>query len=134
MSWLRRKAAPKTARAAKRTSNTASNTIFGTGAAKGRRRLQAAEIYSKMHYEDRIRPAVAERLKTLAASGLAVNAAERLEVVKSITRDVFEDESEEVKARIAAEVAAQQGPIGGGEQERIRTPQDYQEWVVSSPY
>ena len=87
-----------------------------------------------MHYEDRIRPVVTERLKALAASGTAVSPAERLEVVKTITRDLYEDESEEVKAQIVAQMAAaQEAVIDGDHEEKPRTPQDYQEWVVSSP-
>ena len=82
-----------------------------------------------MHYAERIQPVVAERLKVLASAGVAVTAAERLEVVKTATRDVFEDESEEVKAEIAKKVvAAQKVAIKDDDQEgRVRTPQEYQE-------
>ena len=117
----------RTARTSRSNTTTTANSIFAVGPVKGRRRLQGPEIYSKIHYADRIQPVVAERLKTLASTGLVLNPAERLDVVKSIMRDLFEDETEEVKAEVTARMAAAQTvPIDDDQEGRTRTPQDYQ--------
>lgn len=95
---------------------------------KGRRLLNSTEIYSKLHYAERIQPAVAERLKTLASSNVSVSAAERLEIIKKITRDLYDDESEEIKREVSVKMeefrkASLAEPT---EEETVRTPQDYQ--------
>jgi hypothetical protein len=102
-SWFRRKGALKTSRSKGKAA--AATSTFSTGFAKSCRKLQGPELYSKLHYTERIKPVVTERLSTLVTIG-KVTRAERLEVIKSVTRDIYEDETEEVKADIAVKVAA----------------------------
>lgn len=109
--------------------STPSNSIFATAGVKSRRRLQDVEIYSKLYYTDRIQPVVAERLKALKSIGAQVNAADRLDIVKKITRDLFEDESDDIKMEVATRVAEAQKMALSEEQEEeaVRTAQQYQE-------
>lgn len=84
-----------------------------------------------MHYADRIQPIVAERLKTLASTGISVSAAERLEVIKAITRDLYEGESEEVKKEVAKKMEEyRKASLSERTEEGVaRTPQEYQKSV-----
>lgn len=128
MSWFWRKANPNLSRAKKVKANTA---IFTTGPVKGHQKAQATETYSKLHYNSRIKPTVQECLGLLKEAakveGTVVNRKEILAVVKTTTRNVYEDESDEVKAEVAAHMKLAQTPRDEEDgAERVRTPQEYQ--------
>lgn len=86
-----------------------------------------------MYYAERIQPVVAERLKSLASTGVAVTASARLDIIKNITRDIFEDESEEVKMEIEKQIAAAQPQASSSTDKvegAIRSPNEYQKSVL----
>lgn len=65
---------------------------------KGRRALQATEIYSRKYYKERVKPRVDAALK-----GKKATRSERLSTVKHLTRKIYESESREVKEEIEDE-------------------------------
>lgn len=85
-----------------------------------------------MYYEERVQPLVRERLnvikETAKAEGSVVSHKTVLEVVKSTTRHVYEDESDTVKAEIAALILKAAEEVRGvhNQDTNVRTPQQYQ--------
>ena len=71
---------------------------------RGRRALQATEIYSRKHYAERIRPLVEAAKATL---GRKPTRAERLKIIKDSTAAAYKNESREVKEETEAERLAQ---------------------------
>ncbi|KAG1885231.1 hypothetical protein F4604DRAFT_1918902 [Suillus subluteus] len=68
--------------------------------ARGTRDLKEVEVYSKLHYESKVKPLVSDALKNNP-----VQPTQRLSAVRQHTTDCFADESEEVKNEIREETA-----------------------------
>lgn len=66
--------------------------------ARGTRDLKEVEVYSKLHYESKVKPLVSDALKNNP-----VQPTQRLSAVRQHTTDCFADESEEVKKEIREE-------------------------------
>lgn len=81
-------------------------------------------MYSKLYYSDRILPAVKERVETGSE-----NRRNNIAVIREVTKKMYEEEDEEIKAIVAAKVAtAQAEPSDEGiGEDSPRTPQQYQE-------
>ena len=81
-------------------------------------------MYSKLYYSDRILPAVKERVETGSE-----NRWNNIAVIREVTKKMYEEEDEEIKAIVAAKVAtAQAEPSDEGiGEDSPRTPQQYQE-------
>lgn len=87
-----------------------------------------------MHYKERVQPIVRERLEIIKeiakAEGSTISHKDVLEVVKSATRYVYDDESDEVKAEVAVRIKETEEARTSAIQDqdkRTRTPQQYQE-------
>lgn len=93
-----------------------------SGQLKKRRRLQETEVYSKLHYDDRILPAVNA---AIAANG---DEAKTIKIIRQVTKDLYENEAEEVKAAVISEMKAAELRVGedNESQELKRTPEEYQ--------
>ncbi|TFY65470.1 hypothetical protein EVJ58_g1965 [Rhodofomes roseus] len=74
---------------------------------KNRRNLKDTEVYSRKYYEERIKPRVQEEL-----SGRVVPKDERLEVIKRVTKEVYDGEDEELKEEIREEINALRAMTG----------------------
>ncbi|KAG1774230.1 hypothetical protein EV702DRAFT_1200480 [Suillus placidus] len=68
--------------------------------ARGTQDLKEIEVYSKLHYESKVKPLVSDTLKTND-----VQPTQRLSTVRQHTTECFADESEEVKKEIREETA-----------------------------
>ena len=81
-------------------------------------------MYSKLYYSDRILPAVKERVETGSE-----NRRNNIAVIREVTKKMYEEEDEEIKAIVATKVAtAQAEPSDEGiGEDSPRTPQQYQE-------
>ncbi|KAG1795512.1 hypothetical protein EV424DRAFT_1560109 [Suillus variegatus] len=66
--------------------------------ARGTRDLKEVEVYSKLHYESKVKPLVSDALKNNP-----VQPTQRLSAVQQHTTDCFVDESDEVKKEIREE-------------------------------
>ncbi|TFY53688.1 hypothetical protein EVJ58_g9312 [Rhodofomes roseus] len=66
---------------------------------KNRRNLKETEVYSRKYYEERIKPQVQEEL-----SGRVVTNKERLEIIKRVTKELYDREDEDIKKEIRDEV------------------------------
>ncbi|TFY57514.1 hypothetical protein EVJ58_g6971 [Rhodofomes roseus] len=92
---------------------------------RGRRALQATEVYSRKYYKDRVKPLVDDALKSGDYDKTA-----RLNLIKRLTRETYEDESPEIKAEVEAEVLAARQELvessdeggDGDNEERDATP------------
>jgi hypothetical protein len=81
-------------------------------------------MYSKLYYKDRIHHAVKERL---SISG--EDAQRRIQVVREVTKELYAREDDEIKAIVAAKVAAAAETSEGQNDEHdeegvTRTPQE----------
>jgi hypothetical protein len=88
-----------------------------------RRRLQEVEVYSKLYYDDRVAPAVADRIK-----GLGKNA--RIGVIREVTKEFYDGEEDQIKAAVVAEMTSSHEAAANSDSEDKdppRTPQEYHE-------
>ncbi|EPS93721.1 hypothetical protein FOMPIDRAFT_94414 [Fomitopsis schrenkii] len=69
---------------------------------KGRRALQPVEVYSRKYYDERVKPTVDAAIE----AGAVTEPSAKLNLVKRITREAYEADSDEVKAEIKDEVEA----------------------------
>ncbi|EPS97163.1 hypothetical protein FOMPIDRAFT_1018394 [Fomitopsis schrenkii] len=69
---------------------------------KGRRALQPVEVYSRKYYDERVKPHVDAAIE----AGAVTDPSAKLNLVKCITREAYEADSDEVKAEIKEEVEA----------------------------
>lgn len=81
-------------------------------------------MYSKLYYEERVRHVVKERL-----GDLGYDAQKRIQVIREVTQELYAGEDDEIKAIVAAKVAAAAEASEGqdNEADAVRTPQQYQE-------
>ncbi|KAH7903085.1 hypothetical protein BJ138DRAFT_1120749 [Hygrophoropsis aurantiaca] len=68
--------------------------------AQGIRDLNQIEVYSKLHYEDKVKPIVESEM----AAKKTVEAGERLACIKMVTAQMYKEEGEDVKAAVKAEM------------------------------
>ncbi|TFK82049.1 hypothetical protein K466DRAFT_444761, partial [Polyporus arcularius HHB13444] len=70
---------------------------------KGKRSLQEVEIYSKLYYKEKVQANVDEELANLKAvrNVTAIEPPERLKIVREHTKASLEQESEDVKQKVA---------------------------------
>jgi hypothetical protein len=94
--------------------------------------LQDVEVYSKLFYEDRVAPAVAERLRDEGGGDRST----RLRTIREVTQKLWEGEDDAVKAAVAAKMAANLPVVAGDavvtSSHQVRTPQQYHEYVTFS--
>jgi hypothetical protein len=78
----------------------------------------------KLYYEDRILPAVAECVKVMGEDHPPL-----IKVIREVTKEMLDGEDDEIKAIVAAKVAAAENvAIDGDDRDSsTRTPQQYQE-------
>lgn len=92
-------------------SKASSTTFGGGGGSRGHRHHQPEEVYSKLHDKEHVKPILTEHLTLLKANaeaeGTIVTQKERLAVIRDATQDAFMEESEEVRAHVHAQLAAQ---------------------------
>ncbi|KAG1841619.1 hypothetical protein C8R48DRAFT_679234 [Suillus tomentosus] len=98
--------------------------------ARGTRDLKEVEVYSKLHYESKVKPLVCDALKKNL-----VQPTQRLSAVRQHTTDCFADESEEVKKEIREETvrlnaARRLGSVVG---ENLRTKEEVYHAIQELP-
>lgn len=93
--------------------------------AKGHRKIRPVELYSKKFYADKVKATVDEELLTQGPSdGINRN---RLQLIKKITNEAFQNEDPEVRAEIMREIQKMKENEALDEQEAShRTPADIQ--------
>lgn len=105
---------------------------------KSGRLPQECELFSKRYYRTDIAPVVAAVTSDLVRElGRKLTRKERLNAIKSCTRDVYAGASKEVQLEIKQELAKAKQRADAGRtgraldvDARIRTPQQYQEYVL----
>ncbi|TFK59369.1 hypothetical protein BDN72DRAFT_865206, partial [Pluteus cervinus] len=95
---------------------------------KIRRNLQPLEIYSQKYYKERVAPRVKAEAKRLHTPKKQC-----LQLIRRITREVFESETPEVKQEILTETEAQK-KAGKGQAREKPTPADYAAGIESLPF
>ncbi|TFK83801.1 hypothetical protein K466DRAFT_567599, partial [Polyporus arcularius HHB13444] len=111
---------------------------------KGKRALQEIEIYSKLYYKAKVRSTVDEELTNLKAvrNVTSIDPPERLKIVREQTKTSLQQESEEVKKRVAEAYAEEKERTralalaykkGIVVEEEGRTPQQYQHAIDTAP-
>lgn len=112
---------------------TASVFIAGKLPAK-RRKKQELEIYQEEHYQSRVKPLVdaeAERLR--GDTGAPLDRASKLKLVKAVTKETFDKETQDVKNVIALKALNQPSPYTPQESEDgpvTRTPEQLLRYVI----
>ena len=90
------------------------------------------EVYSKLFYEDRVAPTVAERLRDEGGGDRST----RLRAIREVTQKLWEGEDDDIKAAVAAKMAAEPPVVTGDAVDvnslQVRTPQQYHEYVTFS--
>ncbi|OBZ68236.1 hypothetical protein A0H81_12003 [Grifola frondosa] len=108
--------------------------LVTSSATKGKatRQYQAVEVYSKKYYSERVGPLVKAEIQ---AQGRRLSRKEILDIIKRITRTVFDAESDEVKAEITAEmeIARAEQPAKAEPSSGERTPEEYQTALNEMP-
>ena len=79
---------------------------------RGRRALQATEIYSRKYYGERISPLVKEAKKKL---NRRPTRSESMKIIRDCTIEAYKNESHEVKEEVEAERLAQQEDDDAGD-------------------
>lgn len=79
---------------------------------RGRRALQATEIYSRKYYGERISPLVKEAKKKL---NRRPTRSESMKIIRDCTIEAYKNESREVKEEVEAERLAQQEDDDAGD-------------------
>ncbi|OBZ77741.1 hypothetical protein A0H81_02193 [Grifola frondosa] len=103
--------------------------MSATAKASRTRHPQAVELYSKKYYRERIQPHVKEEM---LLAGRRLTKAEILDIVKRCTRVVYDQESDDVKAEIAAELESMKTePVEP--ESSTRTPKQYQQALNGMP-
>ena len=69
-------------------------------AAKKNRKLREVEVYSLLFYKDKIKPRVDEE-----RGDMPLGRSDNLRLIKRVTADMYDDETEQVKALVAAKIA-----------------------------
>jgi hypothetical protein len=98
--------------------------VFSIAPTRQHRRLQEVELYSKLYYDDRIAPAVGDRIKACGKDG-----SHSIQMIREVTRELYEGEEDEIKAAVRAKMAS----VGDASAEddpdddspSPRTPQQY---------
>lgn len=103
---------------------------------RGHRCLQLVEHYSRQYYDTKVQPLVQAELLALEERGEPVPS--RLSIVKRVTRETFESESDEIKEEIQAlrdaERMALANAIDDIEEEEFATPESYQRYAYKLCY
>jgi hypothetical protein len=96
--WFRNNSKGKTTPASGGSSAGRALSVLLGQRARGTRDLKEIEVYSKLHYESKVKPLVSDTLKNNV-----VQPTQRLSTVRQHTAECFADESEEVKKEIREE-------------------------------
>ncbi|KAH7904321.1 hypothetical protein BJ138DRAFT_1119526 [Hygrophoropsis aurantiaca] len=96
--WYRNNSRVKVTSGSNKTSKLL-NKLLGQRA-QGVRDLNQIEVYSKLHYEEKVKPMVENEI---SEKGL-VDVGERLRCIKTLTAEMYKQEGEDVKASVKAEM------------------------------
>ncbi|KAG1835776.1 hypothetical protein F4604DRAFT_1944162 [Suillus subluteus] len=98
--------------------------------ARGTQDLKEIEVYSKLHYESKVKPLVSDTLKNND-----VQPTQRLSTVRQHTTECFADESEEVKQEIREETACLSAArrLGDVEGQHPRTKEEVYRTIQELP-
>ncbi|TFK78361.1 hypothetical protein K466DRAFT_570886, partial [Polyporus arcularius HHB13444] len=110
---------------------------------KNKRALQEVEVYSKLYYDEKVKPVVEEKLASLKADRNvdSIEPKERLAIVRSHTMASLQQAGDDVKKAVAEAHAEEkertralaQAYKIGIVQEEGRTPEQYQHAIDSAP-
>lgn len=103
--------------------------------AKTQRAYQEVELYSQKYYDDRVQPLVEAEIKSRELK----TSREVLDCIKRHTRQVWENETDEVKEEIAllaeeSKEAAKREREYNQDEDRERSPSEYQRYVLCFLY
>ncbi|KAG1843552.1 hypothetical protein F4604DRAFT_1689432 [Suillus subluteus] len=126
--WFRNNSKGKTTPGGSSTSR-ALSVLLGQRA-QGTRDLKEIEVYSKLHYESKVKPLVSDALKNND-----VQPTQRLSTVRQHTTECFADESEEVKQEIREETAHLNAArrLGDVEGQHPRTKEEVYQTIQELP-
>ncbi|KAH9913411.1 uncharacterized protein B0H18DRAFT_960372 [Fomitopsis serialis] len=79
---------------------------------KSRRSLKDTEVYSRMYYDERVKPLVEKEIAKKKVAGHIVARTERLQIIKDVTVKAFDKENETIKAEVRAQMLARQTMAG----------------------
>jgi hypothetical protein len=111
------------AKANQKKSGVSSKSVFSISPTRQHRHLQEVELYSKLYYDNRIAPAVGDRIKACGKDG-----SHSIQMIREVTRELYEGE---VKAAVRAKMvsvgdaSAEDDPNNNSPSPR--TPQQYHE-------
>ena len=88
------------------------------------RQLKDYEMYSKMYYDEKIKPLVEEVEKELDGS-MELSKGEKLNLRKRIARDLYEGEDDDIKERVIAKLKERSKAMEDQKDDVDRTPVQY---------
>jgi hypothetical protein len=89
------------------------------------RQLKDYEMYSKLYYDEKIKPLVEEVESELAGS-MELSKGEKLNLRKRIARDLYEGEDEDVKVLVIAKLKERAKVLENQKNDDVdRTPEQY---------